>query len=82
MKPLTLILSAALLLAGCASEPMIYSWGSYEDQIYMMYAQPDKATPEIQIARLEEDFQKARASNKPVPPGFHAHLGMDGGCSE
>jgi hypothetical protein len=75
MKRLLLSLPAALLLGGCASQPLIYSWGSYEDQIYSMYAKPDSATPEIQIAKLEEDFQKCRAKNKPVPPGFHAHLG-------
>jgi hypothetical protein len=75
MNLLALMLPAALLLPGCASQPLIYSWGSYEDQIYTMYAKPDKATPEIQIAKLEADFQKSRSENKPVPPGFHAHLG-------
>jgi hypothetical protein len=64
----------ALLLAGCAS-PSMYSWGHYEDLVYVMYAAPGKATPEVQIIKLEEDYQKARSKNKPVPPGFHSHLG-------
>jgi hypothetical protein len=64
----------ATLVAGCGT-PTIYSWGRYEPLIYTMYANPGKATPEVQAMKLEEDFQKARASNKPVPPGFHAHLG-------
>ena len=69
------LLSALLaLLAGCAS-PTLYSWGHYEDALYAMYSAPDKMPPERQVELLEADFQKARAQNKPVPPGWHAHLG-------
>jgi len=68
------LLALAALLSSCAS-PTIYSWGHYEDLIYVTYGSPGKATPEMQVERLEEDFQKARSKNKPVPPGFHAHLG-------
>jgi len=67
-------MAAMALLAGCASQT-IYSWGSYENQVYLMYAKPDKATAELQVAQMDEDFEKARSKNKPVPPGFHAHLG-------
>jgi hypothetical protein len=63
----------ALLLSGCASH--MYSWGHYEDLVYVTYAAPGKAAPEFQITKLEEDFLKARSKNKPVPPGFHSHLG-------
>ena len=68
------LLVVVTLLTGCAS-PTLYSWGRYEDLIYATYAAPDKATAELQVERLEEDYQKARSKNKPVPPGFHAHLG-------
>jgi hypothetical protein len=68
-------LSALLaLLTGCAV-PSIYSWGHYEDVIYVSYSAPGKMSPEMQVTKLEEDYQKARAANKPVPPGWHAHLG-------
>jgi hypothetical protein len=40
-----------------------------------MYAKPDKVPPEAQAEIMEADLQKAIAANKPVPPGFHAHLG-------
>jgi hypothetical protein len=40
-----------------------------------MYASPDKVPPERQAEIMEADLQKASAANKPVPPGFHAHLG-------
>jgi hypothetical protein len=68
------LLVVLVLLTGCAS-PTLYSWGNYEDLVYAMYAAPDKATAEFQVERMEEDYQKARSKNKPVPPGFHAHLG-------
>jgi hypothetical protein len=32
-------------------------------------------SPEMQVEMLEADYQKARSENRPVPPGFHAHLG-------
>lgn len=67
--------ATAVLLIGCGTPKTIYYWGSYEPLVYTMYATPGKATPEVQVAKLEEDFQKARAKNQPVPPGFHAHLG-------
>jgi hypothetical protein len=62
-----------VLAAGCTHT--IYSWGHYEDLIYVSYAKPGKVPPEAQIESLQADYEKARASNKPVPPGFHAHLG-------
>ena len=70
-----MLLATVALLAGCGAPRAIYSWGNYEQVVYTMYAHPDKATPELQVAKLEEDFQKARSENKPVPPGFHAHMG-------
>jgi len=53
----------------------MYHWGSYEDLIYRMYVQPGKATPQIQIAQLTEDIERAAAGGQQVPPGVHAHLG-------
>jgi hypothetical protein len=67
-------LAALVLLAGCAS-PTLYSWGHYETVIYATYAKPGAVPPERQIELLEQDYQKARSENKPVPPGFHAQLG-------
>lgn len=79
MKKTTLIFTATALLSvlsGCAHQPQtIYSWGGYEDQIYAMYGDPGKSSPEEQLLKLEADYEKAKAANKPVPPGYHAHLG-------
>lgn len=62
------------LLTGCA-KPTLYYWGQYEELIYVTYTAPGKAATEMQIEKLEQDYQKARAANKRVPPGFHAYLG-------
>ncbi len=74
MKIATLLIGALLVLSGCASKS-IYYWGNYEDTLYDAYASPEKADADLQIIRLEEDVQKAAAKGKPLPPGFHAHLG-------
>jgi hypothetical protein len=65
---------AALVVSSCRS-PDIYDWGNYEQLIYASYTKPDKATPELQAQVMEEDMNDAASDNKPLPPGFHAHLG-------
>lgn len=72
--PPAVLVLAAVLAAGCA-QPTLYSWGQYEELIYRAYAAPGAVSPEMQVEKLEADYQKARSENKPVPPGFHAHLG-------
>ncbi|MBK8204219.1 MAG: DUF4810 domain-containing protein, partial [Bdellovibrionales bacterium] len=32
-------------------------------------------TPEYQIEKMQADIQRAKSKNKPLPPGFYAHLG-------
>lgn len=71
-----LILIAAAMLAGCVvQQPLLYQWGSYEDQIYAMYSDTGKVSLEEQLLNLERDYQAARAADKSVPPGYHAHVG-------
>jgi hypothetical protein len=63
-------------LVGCAApKQSLYQWGDYENQVYSLYNDPGKSPIEAQIEKLEADYQKARSTNKAVPPGFHAHLG-------
>jgi len=73
MKNLFLIL-LLLGLSSCASQT-IYYWGHYQELLYDQYSTPGKATPEVQVLKLEEDIEKARSKNKPLPPGFYAQLG-------
>jgi hypothetical protein len=71
-----LLCAFVILFAGCSQKPPSrYAWGSYEDLIYLSYAAPGKLTPEMQVQRLEKDLLTAQAANKPMPPGWHAHLG-------
>jgi hypothetical protein len=70
-----LVLAAILALAGCAKKQPLYQWGSYEDQVYALYSDTGKVPIEAQLQSLERDYQAARSANRPVPPGFHAHMG-------
>ncbi len=63
-------------LAGCAPQPTLYHWGDYEDQVYDYLRSPEGGDLTAQIQVLEADVEKAKAQNKPLPPGFRAHLGM------
>lgn len=65
-----------LLLVGCAakSPEKTYTWNGYEDSVYQYYTH--ETSPQEQIASLQKLIEQSRASNKPVPPGVHAHLGM------
>lgn len=67
---------AALIagLSGCAA-PTLYTYGHYEELIYASYAAPGKVSPEMQVEKLEQDYQQARAANKRMCPGWHAQLG-------
>ena len=66
--------SVAIFLAGCAtSPPSLYTWESYESQVY---AHLKGESPEAQIEAMERDLEKIEASGKTAPPGFYPHLGM------
>jgi hypothetical protein len=69
-----LALVFAACLCGCESAPPpLYSWGSYETQVYAYFKGESR---EAQIATLERDLGKTEAGGKAVPPGFYAHLGL------
>ncbi len=70
----SILLFLLLALGGCASQT-IYYWGHYQELLYDQYQTPGKSTPETQVLKLEEDIEVARSKNKPLPPGFFAHLG-------
>ncbi|MDR2189318.1 MAG: DUF4810 domain-containing protein [Azonexus sp.] len=61
-------------VSGCANKPQtLYTWGSYESQVY---AHLNGESREKQIEALERDQEIIAASGKTAPPGFYAHLGM------
>jgi len=61
-------------LTGCATTSTRYAWGSYEDQVYVTYVKPGALSPEMQADQLQKDREVARAANRKLPPGWHAHL--------
>ena len=70
------VVLAAVLLVGCGPEPRhLYTWGDYQPTVYQYY-QNEPGGLEEQIAALEKILEQARADNRPVPPGLHAHLGL------
>lgn len=75
MSRLAALVACTALLTGCATPKTLYTWGSYEELIYASYAAPDSVPPEMQVEKMEQDYQAARALDKRVPPGWHAHLG-------
>ena len=61
-------------LSGCATKPRnMYSWGTYETQVYSHFK--GTGSPEQQIAALEKTLPTS-TQNVSVPPGYHAHLGL------
>jgi hypothetical protein len=54
------------VLTGCAA-PTLYSWGQYEELIYVTYTAPGKAAPEMQIEKLEQDYQETVGPATPRP---------------
>ncbi|TCM70747.1 hypothetical protein EC844_10116 [Acinetobacter calcoaceticus] len=71
------VLTLTMLLVGCVAAPQsLYHWGSYPQQNYLMYSQPEKATPSAQILKLEAELEKSKGKGLAVPPGLYAHLGL------
>jgi len=73
--PLVVVIALAALGSACAQPTSLYRWGEYESLVYDMYMRPGKADPTTQIAKLNEDIERANAEGQRVPPGLHAHLG-------
>ncbi len=79
LNPKTIRGSLAVLmllsLIGCKKQELIYQWEDYQPQVYA-YLKSDQQSPEEQIHKMEQGLEKIKASEKQVPPGYHAHLGL------
>ena len=71
-------LAACLLLTACASQDhSLYHWNGYQEQIYEGFQiESGNTSPDKQLQKLQEEQQKAVAKNKPLPPGYQAHMGF------
>ena len=64
----------AICFSSCETSPgSLYSWGSYELQVYAYLNGESRGE---QLAALERDLEKIEAGGKAVPPGFYAQLGL------
>ncbi|MCT7654341.1 DUF4810 domain-containing protein [Oceanimonas sp. NS1] len=63
------------LLAGCAGPKTLYHWDGYQSSVYQHY-QEDGSDMDEQVAVLEESIEEAKAKDRIVAPGLHAHLGL------
>ena len=67
-----------VFLSGCEtihqnSSKGLYTWGSFETQIYGHF---NGLSPTTQIQTMERERQHIESSNRSAPPGFYAHLGL------
>lgn len=70
------IAAAVVLIAGCAQAPKpLYYWGYYPAAAYDTLRGDDKG-PLEQLRLLSEQAEKSKAAGLPLPPGYHAHLGL------
>ena len=73
LRVLSVIVLAACF-STCESSPgSLYSWGSYEAQVYAYLSGESLGE---QLAALERDLEKTEAGGKAVPPGFYAQMGL------
>ena len=66
----------AMLLTGCVTAPQpLYSWNSYQKQVYS-YLKSDSPAQEEQILEMEKGMHQAASKGTQLPPGYQAHLGL------
>lgn len=71
--------AAALLLASCAGNSSRYVWGGFESTVYSTTAgigHDGTEDVETLIQLAEQDIERATVSEKLIPPGLHAQLGL------
>lgn len=61
------------LLCGCATQPTLYRWGDYDNQVFAHFK--NTGSVEQQIAALEKTLNTGDTTQHPGP-GLHAHLGL------
>lgn len=68
------VVLTALLLAGCQTTKPLYSYGSYQSNLYEHFKGDDAAVLK-QIENLEKTIAESSAKNLSIAPGIYAHLG-------
>lgn len=71
--------AAGLLLASCAGSSSRYVWGGFESTVYSTTAGlGNDGTEDVEtlIQLAETEIERATVSEKLIPPGLHAQLGL------
>jgi hypothetical protein len=77
MRPGSLLIGALACLpfAACGGTRSLYSWGDYEDSVYVVCAQHDGVDVGREVERLVQLVKSSAEAKVDVAPGVHAHLG-------
>tara|TARA_B100000575_G_scaffold177347_1_gene142190 strand:- start:1214 stop:1573 length:360 start_codon:yes stop_codon:yes gene_type:complete len=69
-----LIISAVLIIGGCATPNTGYYWENYSATLYNYKKNPNEKTMNKHIEMLEKIILKNESKGSRVPPGIHAEL--------
>lgn len=75
-KKLLYVSASVLLLASCATQKPLYTWGKYEITSYNYLKNTnDKSTKEL-IKTFQNIIERQKGSRGVVPPGIYADYGF------
>ena len=78
-RPVGLLAVMLLSIAGLAEAkdpPRLYLWDSYEQDMFLAYAQPDNSSRQMKLAAtLLRIIEKSDKAGRKVPPGMVAEYG-------
>lgn len=73
MRAWIAVLALSVLCASCATRKPLYHWGGYEDHLYAMYKNPEKAKEYQETLRLI--IERCDEKGQRVAPGMRAEYG-------
>lgn len=73
MNKLILAITSALVLSACAGPQTMYSWGEYEETLFVNYHEP--AMKEKALTDYIEFVDSGGTTDRPLAPGLYAEAG-------
>jgi hypothetical protein len=72
-KRILLLVSLAVVLAGCAKNQGLYQWGEYQETLFVVYHEP--AEKEQALKNYLEFVETGGTLTHPIAPGLFAEAG-------